>query len=188
MEPDDHASLEASLKTLVDLRNELVHHLLERFDLWSDDGCARAIEHLDAAYESIDQQYAQLRGWCESFDKTRSTMGAWLTSEEGRAWFADGIAPDGTVSWPDVGIVRVLREAARTLGSSDWVSLADAVAWIAEHHPRQLPSRYGCKSWPDVLSKSRVFLHQRRPAADGRMESWFRLAAPAPAAVNRPRS
>ena len=50
----------------------------------------------------------------------------------------------------------------------------DAVAWIGERHSEQTPAKYGCKSWPDVLHKSRAFDLVYRPDAAGRKMGWFR--------------
>jgi hypothetical protein len=188
MEPEDHASLKASLKTFVDLRNDLVHHLLERFDLWTDEGCVNAVGHLETAYEAIDRHDQQLREWCQNFDESSQQVGAWLMSDEARDFLVNGIDPNGTVSWPDAGISRVLREAWQSQAANDWMRLDDAVAWITRHHPAQVPARYGCKSWREVVSKSRIFTQERRLAADGRSESWFRLTASAGAALSPRRS
>lgn len=46
MSKEDHARTTASLRELVLLRNGLVHHFIDQFDLWSVDGCASANEHL----------------------------------------------------------------------------------------------------------------------------------------------
>lgn len=37
-----YVETKAALKELVDLRNELVHHFLQRFDLWDAAGCKAA--------------------------------------------------------------------------------------------------------------------------------------------------
>ena len=58
--------------------------------------------------------------------------------------------------------------------TTEWMPLAQAVEWIRQHHPEQTPERFGCKSWPDVLSKARVFPHEIRAGPQGRPESWFR--------------
>lgn len=39
MAPERLAHVRAQIEELVVMRNELVHHFIERFDLWSDPGC-----------------------------------------------------------------------------------------------------------------------------------------------------
>lgn len=49
MEPERYAQTQRDLEHVVEMRNELVHHLSERFDLWSEAGCASADVHLDVS-------------------------------------------------------------------------------------------------------------------------------------------
>ena len=49
MSPEDYSATERRLRELVVLRNELVHHFIERFDLWTLDGGQTASEFLDAS-------------------------------------------------------------------------------------------------------------------------------------------
>ncbi|MBP8276214.1 MAG: OST-HTH/LOTUS domain-containing protein, partial [Propionivibrio sp.] len=67
------------------------------------------------------------------------------------------IAPDSTVFWPVAGIVSALREAAGELAVDGWASIAEAGRWIAERFPEQLPAKYGCSSWRQVVHESRIF-------------------------------
>jgi hypothetical protein len=69
----------------------------------------------------------------------------------------NGIAPDGSVDWSNTGIVRALREASESLSSDGWTRLEDVRAWPAAHDAEQTPEKYGCRSWPQVVSESRQF-------------------------------
>ena len=60
----------ASLRDLVALRNDLV---LDKFDLWSPEGCLAASSHFSECYSRIDEHYEQLRGWAKSMDNARAT-------------------------------------------------------------------------------------------------------------------
>ena len=54
MSAEQHEAIIAELKELVDLRNELVHHLLDRFDLGRLDGCEAAMAYLDDSRATTD--------------------------------------------------------------------------------------------------------------------------------------
>lgn len=155
------AAITAELKELVDLRNELVHHLLERFDLGQLDGCVAAVANLDGSRATIDRHYQTLRSWAEHMDKARALAASFMNSDAFKDLLIDGIAPDGQVHWPMSGIVSSLREAEQALppsgGQAHWIELNAAVAWIAKQHPDQTPKRYGCSSWRQVLHESREF-------------------------------
>lgn len=168
MSAERHEAITAELKELVDLRNELVHHLLERFDLGQLDRCEAAVAYLDASRATIDRHYQTLRSWAEHMDNARALAASFMNSDAFKDLLIDGIAPDGQVNWPASGIVSSLREAEQALvppgDPARWTELNAAIAWIAKQHPDQTPRRYGCSSWRQVLHESREFEVMKKPA------------------------
>lgn len=164
----------AAVEDLVALRNELAHHLIERFDLWTDDGCAVAKLYLEEAYRRVDGHYGELTAWAESEDEARGQFLQFVQSPAFRDMLVNGIAPDGSFDWPSTGIVWVLRDAGKLYAVNGWVRLNDALAWIAEAHDEQRPEKYGCRTWPQVLHESRLFDLQYRDDASGQRAAWFR--------------
>lgn len=173
MSAEDYARTEADLKELVLQRNNLVHHFIDQHDLWSLEGCRGANDALLAAYSRIDEHFEQLRGWAEHMDQARRLTAEFVQSDAFHDLVANGIAPDGTVDWPAAGIVRVLREAAGELAVDGWTPVASAGRWITERHPEQLPGKYGCSSWRQVVHESRLFELRYRDV-DGRRAAWYR--------------
>lgn len=153
----DYARIENELRELVTLRNNLVHHFIDQYDLASVDGCLRAGEALVADYSRIDQCFEQLRGWAGHMKQTRRLIAEFVQSDAFHDLIVNGIATDGTVCWPVAGIVSVLREAADELAVDGWTSVTEATRWIAERHPEQLPAKYGCSSWRQVMHESHIF-------------------------------
>jgi hypothetical protein len=168
MSAERHEAITAELKELVDLRNELVHHLLERFDLGQLDRCEAAIAHLDASRATIDRHYQTLHTWAEHMDNARALAASSMNSDAFKDMLIDGIAPDGQVHWPVSGIVSSLRKAEQALAplgsQAHWVELNAAIAWIGRQHPDQTPKRYGCSSWRQVLHESGEFEVMKKPA------------------------
>ncbi|RFQ10419.1 hypothetical protein D0N87_28945, partial [Pseudomonas sp. ATCC 13867] len=112
LESDDHTGLKDALTSLVTLRNDLVHHFMERFNVFSPDGCAAAIAHLDAAFAEIETQDRALRAMAKSMDEARQEMGAFLASEAGSDMIVYGIMPgDGPMHWPSTTVVQWLLNA-----------------------------------------------------------------------------
>lgn len=169
----DFARTENELKELVLLRNSLVHHFIDQHDLWSLDGCRGAHDALVAAYSRIDQHFEQLRGWAEDMEQCRRLAAEFVQLDEFRDLVLNGIAPDGTVDWPAAGIVCALREAAGELAVDGWAPVAQAGRWIAARLPEQLPAKYGCSSWQQVVHESRVF-ELRYFKMDGQRSAWYR--------------
>ena len=157
MSEDQHEETKSALKELVILRNDLVHHLVDRFDLGSDNGCTAAIDHLNASFSRIDSHFVELQQWARGIQHSMALSASFMQSAMFEDLVFNGIEPDGTVDWSGAGIVRVLREASKALAVDGWVRLDDAVGWIGERHAEQTPAKYGCKGWPDVLHKARVF-------------------------------
>lgn len=174
MSPDDYARTKQAIKELVDLRNTLVHHFIETFNVWTLDGCAQATEHLTDCYGRIDAHFEQLRHWAVHMDNARALAASFMQSEQFQDFLVNGIASDGVVEWAHAGIVAYLREAATLRGPDGWTLLESAIEFIGRSHPEQKPEKYGCRSWPQVLNESRVFDLQYRDVAGMPRAAWFR--------------
>lgn len=175
LDASQHQATTAALKELVALRNELVHHFLQRFNIWEPQGCIDADAYLDASFETIDGHYLTLRGWAEAMDEARARMASFLRTAEFEDLLINGIVPDGSVNWPISGAVRCLREAEARFSVDGWTLLNTATAWIRAQHSDQNPSRYGCGSWRQVIHESRQFEIRRTINKEqGCGEVWYR--------------
>lgn len=170
----DYIQTQASLKELVELRNGLVHHFIERFDLWSIEGCENARAYLQGVYARIVEHFTQLRALADDMKEVMGQTISFMQSDAGIDLLVNGIPPDGQIHWPTSGIVRALREAMHALAVDGWTSLDTVKRWLAEHHPEQQPAKYCCRSWPQVLHESRCFELRYRIAEDGARTAWFR--------------
>jgi hypothetical protein len=174
MSETDYVQTQASLKELVDLRNGLVHHFIERFDLWSIEGCEKARAYLQGVYARVVEHFEQLRVFAGDMKEAVDQAISFMQSDAGIDLFVNGISPDGQIRWPTFGIVRALRDAAHALAIDGWTALVAAKSWLAEHHPEQQPVKYRCRSWSQVLHESRCFELRYRIAEDGARIAWFR--------------
>lgn len=165
------AGVRAAIEELVSMRNELVHHFIERFAIWTNEGCAAALEHLLACYSRIDRHYSELCDWAQHMDEARNRVAQFAQSPAFHDMVANGIAPDGSVDWAWAGIVRALKDFLEQ--KRGWVRLDDATSWMARHHPDQTPERYACKGWPQVLNDSRAFRMEYRQEGD-KSVAWIR--------------
>ena len=80
MEPDELERKKAALIKFRNLRNELVHHLLDKFNLGETASCQAALAYLDESYEAIDEHFIRLKGWASSMNTALETQIAFMQS------------------------------------------------------------------------------------------------------------
>jgi hypothetical protein len=178
MSPERHAQTKAGLAELVALRNDLVHHLIERFDISDKSGCRSASSHLDSCYEQIDGHCKLLKTWATTLVESQALASSYLQSKAFEDMFVHGINQDGSVCWPRSTIVECLREAETACQVDGWTSLDAAIAYLSRTASDQVPSRYGCKTWRQLLKKYEQFEFRSDPGSEGkRGEAWYRSFA-----------
>lgn len=171
MSPEKFNRTLEQLSELVTLRNEMVHHFLERFDISTEAGCRAADGHLDELLTQIDRHFERFRQWRDHHSSARAKMAALLQTTECYDFVVNGIYPGGAgVSWPSSGIVQLLREAEAALDKEEggWTSLQGATEYIHTRAPDQNPEKYGCSSWRQVIHESKQFeVHKKQIGPDG---------------------
>jgi hypothetical protein len=80
--PEDYEAKVRELDVFVALRNRLVHHFMDDFDIFSDEGCERALQHLHASYAEIDRQFLLLQNDAKTLDQARQHMAAMMRTPE----------------------------------------------------------------------------------------------------------
>lgn len=88
---EQYDALHLGLKQLIDLRNELAHHFLQRFNIQNLDGHTAAIAHLDACSPIIDAHRSTLLGFTNAFNLSRTHLASFVDSQE----FEDAILQSG---------------------------------------------------------------------------------------------
>lgn len=175
LDASQYQATTAALKELVALRNELVHHFLQRFNIWEPQDCIAADAYLDASYQRIDGHYQTLLGWAQNMQEVRKRVATYMNSDAFEDFLLNGIAPDGTVHWPASGAVRCLREGEARFAIDGWTRLNSAITWLRTQYPEQQPQRYGCSSWRQIIHASQQFeICKRVNTEQGGREVWYR--------------
>ncbi|PTA70341.1 MULTISPECIES: OST-HTH/LOTUS domain-containing protein [unclassified Stenotrophomonas] len=168
-----HAALRTDLRKLVHLRNTLVHHFIEQYEIRTVDGCLKAQDALSHSYTEIDRQFQQLRTFAADLAQGPQALVELVQSPEFHDLIVNGIGPDGQIHWPIAGIVSALRQAFREQAIDGWANLDTAILWMSEHHPEQTPQKYRCVRWRHVIHESRQF-ELRNFKHNGQQGAWFR--------------
>ena len=164
-----------ALTELKEMRNALVHHLIERFEISDKAGCLAASRYLDECCQTIDGHLGQLKEWTDERIKAQKLLLSLWQSKEFENAFVHGISPDGTVNWPQSTIVECLRDAEKSCGVDGWTSLNTAITFIMREHRDQTPMLYGCETWRKVLVKSGQFeLRSEVGSEASKGKMWYR--------------
>lgn len=175
LDASQYQATTAALKELVALRNELVHHFLQRFNIWEPQDCIAADAYLDASYQRIDGHYQTLLGWAQNMQEVRKRVATYMNSDAFEDFLLNGIPPDGTVHWPASDAVRCLREGEARFAIDGWTRLNSAITWLRTQYPEQQPQRYGCSSWRQIIHASQQFeICKRVNTEQGGREVWYR--------------
>lgn len=175
LEPENYERVVSGLRDLVSLRNRLVHHFIEMFDLRSIDGCAAADAFLEESHAQIDLRCKEAQNWLRVLDESRKKMASFMSSATWLDWFIHGIQPDGVIDWRLSSMVEHLREAEGALAVDGWAALSQVVERMRMLHPDYTLERYKCVSWRQVLNDCGRF-EQRCLEGTGSKDSrtWFR--------------
>lgn len=175
MSPERLEQTKAALAELVAIRNDLVHNLIERFDISEESGCLAATRHMQDCYQKIDGHLGELKEWAEGQAKVAELAHFLRQSKEFENAFVHGINPDGTVRWRQSTIVECLRNAESVCEEGGWTSLDAAITFIMRENPDQTPTLYGCKTWRHVFMKSELFEFRCEAGSEAsRGQTWYR--------------
>lgn len=125
-EPD--VEWQQQLEAMVEDRNELVHHLLDRFDLGTVDGCHKAGAHLDRQHARHAPVVEELRRRCADVLESAKMLVELLKREDFQAEFLHGHLRHR--------LEEVLRTVAAGRARDDgWTHLSLAGNMLAEEEP-----------------------------------------------------
>lgn len=164
-----------SLKELVDLRNGLVHHFIERFDLQTIAGCGAAQRDLEQVYSRILDRWEALRRIAQTVAEGSESVAQFFRSKEGHQLLMTGKLP--LTNTPVVlALGKVLTRLAPT---NEFVALNQVLDEMRAEHPEETPDRYGRSGWPELIHDTGAFEIQRSKALDGSTERQVRRRLPA---------
>lgn len=103
----------------------------------------------------------------------KHAMSDFMQSEVFSDWLINGVAPAVAVDWSASDIVSALREAFSVLAKDGWAPVVEAVTWIADRYPEQLPAKYGCQSWRQVVHEAPI-LELRYFETHGHRTAYYR--------------
>lgn len=113
--------IEQDLQALHEVRNDLVHHLIKAFDVWTPRGCTAAQCEIDRAEGMVDEALHMLRRWAEGQTAARKRLFALIAGAQ-FASMVTVVAPSPS-PLPIEALVPLLRDAERLAGPDGWTAL-----------------------------------------------------------------
>ncbi|WP_226597966.1 OST-HTH/LOTUS domain-containing protein [Marinobacter nauticus] len=154
---DGYDSFVESLSSLVNLRNEIVHHFLSNHTFETHDGCIAAIDHLTRSLELIDHHTEKLNSFFQGRAQIGREIGKIIESGSLQHHIAFGFLPGEPIDWPQTNVVALLRLAEQQFQNNGWTELQTAIGWINLKAPELTPKAHGCSSWRHLLHASMLF-------------------------------
>lgn len=165
LDAQQRAELEASVRRQVALRNELVHHLVERFDLRNLDGCAQALAYLQSGFEQAERFRAQLQGFAQAMVQVSLHAADQMKGPAFESLLFSGRIP--LAGSPVVAALEICWQACARAADGT-VRLSELQALMRSRYPQERPENYGRTSWPQLIHESRNFALLRQDASGRR--------------------
>lgn len=151
---DYYETRKQSLASIVDDRNDLIHHLLPKFNPDSIASCMEIDQYLDQQREKLLPEFELLKTMVENLQEGMKILAAFLKSEEGKEFFVSSLPRKSPV-------VRLLDDIAAQKARPDgWVSLSTAGQVIKQHAPDEISAlheKYGHKTLKGLVLATELF-------------------------------
>lgn len=179
---DERESYQEELSTLIEARNDLVHHFQSKHDLSCEGCCEGALLHLDDLNTRAQSIYESLESFREAQKTSLKQLSELIQSDSLLSLLTGELPPPGQ-DWLIVAEVQSLIEAAKFYQDSDGKTLL--VRGIEHAVQRGCPDEayknYGCKSWQDLAAKTGLFtLERHKNPHSERWEHFYRLGRKVP--------
>ena len=153
-----------ALAKMVSDRNELVHHMLPKFDTNSLESCIQIENQLDVQMGKILCEINELRQKVDALQEGKKMLADFLTSDEGKKQLK--------LSWlRQSRLVLLLGDIAAQIARSDgWTSINIASQLVKKYAPEEIVSlkkRYGHKSLKALILATEIFDIYEEPTEKG---------------------
>ncbi len=160
-----------ALKFLVDDRNDLIHHLLPRFNGNSIESCLETERYLDQQRERLIPEYEHLKELIESLEEGKKVHAEFLSSEEGIKQFELSFLQQSPI------VTLLLNNAIQQARKDGWalLSVADQqIRLILPEEIAQLKNNWGYKTLKEVMIASEFFDIIEEPTEKGGVRVLYR--------------
>jgi hypothetical protein len=160
------------MRSLVDARNELIHHFLPRWYSAVDGDFEAALAYLEDQMNETIRVMDRLRGWVRATDEGRKQVAEFWASPEGQRQMTLSLLQGSN-------LVAMLGEIAlRTARADGWAYLTTALNLLKREAPDELndlQKRYGHGNLKGILLAAEYFDGVDEPLAGGGARTVYRI-------------
>ena len=160
------------MASIVDDRNDLIHHLLPKFNPNSNTSCLEIDQYLDKQREKIHPEFDLLHNMVENLQEGRKIIAEFLASKEGKEFFTSSLPRKSPA-------VTLLEDIAVQKARPDgWVPLSIAGQIIKQHAPDEISAlheKYGSKTMKALVLATELFELCEEPTDRGGIRVLYRL-------------
>jgi hypothetical protein len=164
------------MASIVDDRNDLIHHLLPIFNPDSISSCLEVDHYLDKQCEKFFPEFDLLHNMVESLQEGKRILAEFLTSKAGKEFLLQSLPTKNPV-------VRLLVDIAAQKARSDGrIPLSIAGQIIKQHAPDEisaLPEKFGSKTLKALVLATELFELCKEATVGGGIRVLFRLKSDA---------
>ena len=158
-----------ALASLVEQRNDLIHHLLPRFNSNSFESCKETEQYLERQHEMLIPEINELQGIGDNLLENRKKMAEFILSDEGKKFFE--------LSELKNRLVSLLTEIANKAARKDEWTLLSTVGHHASDEIAELKKVFGHKTLEAMILATELFDINKEPTKKGGARVLYRLKA-----------
>lgn len=167
-----YESRKQAMASIVDDRNDLIHHLLPKFNPSSIESCLEVDQYLDEQREKLLPEFNLLKNMAENLQNGMKITAEFLTSKEGKEFFTSSLPRKSPV-------VTLLEDIAVQKARADgWVPLSIAGQIIKQHAPDEISAlheKYGSKTMKALVLATELFELCEESTDGGGIRVLYRL-------------
>ncbi len=162
----------STLDSIVSQRNELIHHLLPKWDFNSLESSTATEQYLDKQREKILPELELLKNQIQVMQEAMKELAIFLASDEGEKQFELSFLRQSQ-------LVACLLEIAQQRTRSDgWMPLSNAAHFIRQQAPEEiadLEKRYGYKKLKGIILATEYFDINEEQTDKGGIRVLYRI-------------
>jgi len=166
-EKSHYENKKQALALLVDQRNDLIHHLIPKFNPNSIESCLEIEQYLEQQHKKLIPELNELREMCNRLLKLREQAANYLLSDEAQK--------DWDISDLILRLVNLLTNISSQTDRKDGWTLLNTVGQHAPEEIAELKAKLGHKTLKALILATGLFDIKEEPTKKGGMRVLYRL-------------